>query len=172
MPLLFETVRLNSYVPTVSVVKTGVNDVAWSRVGLALLGRVTTSQRNWLANSELPPLSVMGVLGGTRRSSPACAIGLPGRLILPSALTYFVVKSLTSGAINDSKECRFVRVFPKRFEVQQRQRHATLAEDEPRNILGITGEFFPGFEIDISPSSSWQGVTIWTEICTPTPHDR
>ena len=77
------------------------------------------------------------------------------------------MKSLTSGAINDSKECRFVRVFPKRFEVQQRQRHATLAEDEPRNVLGITGEFFPGFEIYIPPLSIWQGVTIWTEVCTP-----
>ena len=151
--------------PSVSVVKTGVNDVAWARVGLELSGRVTTSQRNWFANSELPPLSVMGVFGGTRRSSPACAIGLPGRLILPSALTYFVLKSLTSGAINDAG-VPVCLGLPKRFEVQQRQRHATLVEDEPRNILGVTGEFFPCFEIYIHPLLIWE-FAIWTEVCTP-----
>src|SRR6516162_7995106 len=108
IPLSFDAVSFNSYIPTVSVVKTGVNDVAWARVGLELGGEFITSQRNWLANSELLPSSVMGILGGTTRSSPACAIGLPGCLILPSALTYFVVKSGTSGAIDAARSAGLV----------------------------------------------------------------
>src|SRR6516164_2829218 len=108
IPSSFDAVSFNSYIPTVSVVKTGVNDVAWARVGLELGGEFITSQRNWLAKSELPPSSVRGVLGGTKRSIPACAIGLPGCLILPSALKYFVWRSGYCDVIDEARSAGLV----------------------------------------------------------------
>jgi hypothetical protein len=67
----------------------------------------------------------------------------PGVLDTPVSIDVFRIEIADQRRDKRSKECRFVWVFPKPLKLQQRQRHATLGEDEPRNILGVTGEFFP-----------------------------
>src|SRR4030095_15661399 len=75
----------------------------------------------------------------------------PGLLDTPVSVDVFRIEIADQRRNKRSKECRFCWVFPKRFEGQQRQRHTPLGEDEPRNILGVTGEIFPCGEIDIQP---------------------